>query len=189
MSNGKKDTEKAAEAEKKEVTLEDIIGELPIADEHKQALTNLFTNMATQVVEGNQTLVAMEARMNELSTKANEATAKMYEGLSADQKYNIEMAKAAAPAAAAQQQLISAVIGGRGGGDSGLGGLVKSAEALTSLRNYLLPPATATQVAMEKAQISQMIAQTRLMNKLTGKAADKFLDGLEKELSAESEEE
>jgi len=37
-------------------TLEDIVNELPIADEHKQALTNLFTNLATQVVEGNQKL-------------------------------------------------------------------------------------------------------------------------------------
>jgi len=163
-------------------TLEDIIGELPITDEHKQALTNLFTNLATQVVQSNEKMAVMEATINELSTKANEATAKAYEGLSADQKYNIEMAKAAAPAQAAQTQMISAMLGvGRNPG-GGLEELVKSAESLTSLRNFLLPPATPLQLAMEKAQVSQMIAQTRMMDKITGRASNKFVDTITDEL-------
>jgi len=168
--------------EEKLPTLEDIIGELPITDEHKQALTNLFTNLATQVVEGNQKVAAMEAQINELSTKATEATAKAYEGLSADQRYQIEMAKAAAPAQAAQTQLISAMLGGSRGNTGGLEGLVKSAESLNSLRNFLIPPATPLQLAMEKAQISQMIAQTRMMDKITGRASNKFVDTITDEL-------
>lgn len=163
-------------------TLEDIIGELPITDEHKQALTNLFTNLATQVVQGNQTIAAMEARINELSTRATEATAKVYEGLSAEQRYNIEMSKAAAPAQAAQTQMISAMLGASRGDTGGLEGLVKSAESLNSLRNFLLPPASPLQVAMEKAQISQMIAQTRMMDKITGRASNKFVDTITDEL-------
>ncbi|MBA7523149.1 hypothetical protein ES705_15272 [subsurface metagenome] len=168
--------------EEKLPTLEDIMGELPIADEHKQALTNLFTNLATQVVEGNQKLAAMEAQINELNTRATEATAKVYEGLSAEQRYQIEMAKAAAPAQAAQTQMISAMLGTSRNPGGGLEGLVKSAESLNSLRNFLIPPATPLQVAQEKAQIAQMLAQTRLMDKITGRAANKFADTISDDL-------
>ncbi|MBA7607875.1 hypothetical protein ES703_15044 [subsurface metagenome] len=158
-------------------TLEDIMGELPISDEHKQALTNLFTNLATQVVEGNQKLAAIEATINELSTKANEATAKAYEGLSADQRYQIEMAKAAAPAQAAQTQMISAMLGAGRNPGGGLEELVKSAESLNSLRTFLLPPPTPQQVALEEAQIDQIKSQTRLMNRVTGKKVEDFAKG------------
>jgi hypothetical protein len=171
------ETNEKQTTEEQQPTLEDIMNELPIADEHKQALTNLFTNLATQVVEGNQKLVAMEARMNELSTKANEATAKAYEGLSADQRYQIEMAKAAAPAQAAQTQMISAMLGTNRNPGGGLEELVKSAESLNSLRTFLLPPATPQQIALEDAQIDQMKAQTRLMNRVTGKKVEDFAKG------------
>lgn len=177
-----KEKEKAAEAEKGEVTFESMLAELPITDEQKQALTNLVTNLVTSITQTNERLAAIEA-------KASEFNAKKYEGagLSAEQIFSIEMAKATAPAAAAQQQLISAVLTGRGGGDSGLGGLVKSAESLNTLRNFLLPQPSPLQVAQEKAQIHQMIAQTRLMNKVTGKQTDSYLDHLEKELGEEGE--
>jgi len=186
MSNNDKEREKAAEAKKKEITLEGMLEGLPIPDEHKQALMNLVSNMVSSLSESNQRLVAIETRV-----AAAEDNPKKYDGagLSGDQIYQIEMAKASAPAAAAQQQLISAVIGSRGQGGGGLDSLVKSAESLTSLRNFLLPPPTAIQMAMEKAQVNQIIAQTRLMNKLTGKTADKYLDDLEKEIAAEGKEE
>ncbi len=164
---------KAAEAEKKEVSLEGMLKELPIPDEYKQALTNLFTNLVTSIAQTNERLTAIEAKASEFNAKQYEGT-----GLTADQLYNIEMAKANAPAAAAQQSLISAVLSRGGGGDSGgLGGLVKSAEALNSLRNYLLPPATPQQIALEQAQIDQIKAQTRLMNRVTGKKVEDFVAG------------
>ncbi len=169
--------ETAAEAEKKEVTFESMVDELPISDEHKQGLKNLVTNLATQVAAGNQKMAAMEATINELSLKANEATVKAYEGLSADQKYQIEMAKAAAPAQAAQSQMISQLLGTGRGNTGGLEGLVKSAESLNSLRDFLLPPPTPQQLALEQAQIEQIRAQTRLMNKVTGKKVEDFVEG------------
>ncbi len=169
MSTDKKEKETAAEAVKKEVTLESMLEGLPIPDEHKQALMNLVSNMVSSIAQTNERLAAIEAKPSEFNATKYEGT-----GLSAEQIYSIEMAKASAPAAAAQQQLISAVLGGRGGGDSGLGGLVKSAEALNSLRDYLLPPPTAQQVALEQAQIEQIKAQTRLMDRVTGKKVEDF---------------
>jgi len=176
------DKNKAAQ---EELTLESLFADLPIPDESKQALSNLFTNLVTTIAESNQRIAGLEAR-------AAEENPKMYEGMTPDQVFQIQMAKAQAPAAAAQQQMWAAVLsrGSGGGGDQGgIGGLVKSAEALNSLRNYLLPPATPTQMAMERAQVSQIIAQTRLMNRLTGKSADKYLDDLEKELAQQEKQE
>ena len=176
MSNNDKEKEKAAEAEKKEVTFESMLEGLPIPVEHKQALTNLVSNLVSSIAQTNERLAAMEA-------KADEFNAKKYDGsgLTGEQIYHIEMAKASAPAAAAQQQLISAVLGGRGGGggDSGLSSLVKSAEALNSLRDYLLPPPTTQQLALEAAQIDQIKAQTRLMDRVTGKKVEDFAAGKE----------
>jgi len=174
MSNGN-DERKATEAEKKEVTFESMLEGLPIPDEHKQALTNLVSNLVASITKTNERLAAIEA-------KGSEFNAKQYEGagMSAEQIYSIEMAKASAPAAAAQQQLFSALLTGRGGGgDSGLSSLVKSAEALNSLREYLLPPPTAQQVALEAAQIDQIKAQTRLMDRVTGKKVEDFAAGKE----------
>lgn len=178
MSNN----EHKPEEEKAEPTFEDMLKELPIPDKYKQALTNLITNMVSSIAQTNSRLAAIETKATEF-----ESNPKKYEGMSADQVYQIEMAKAAAPAAAAQQQMISAILTGRGQG-GGVDSLVQSAEALTTLRNFLLPPPTTIQTAMEKAQVSQIIAQTRLMNKLTGKTADKYLDELEKELTEEGKE-
>ena len=174
MSDHDNEKEKAAEAEKKEVTFESMLEGLPIPDKHKQALMNLVSNMVSSIAQTNERLAAIEAKAGEFNANKYEGT-----GLSAEQIYSIEMAKANAPAAAAQQQLIRAVIGGRvgGGGDSGLGGLVKNAEALNSLRSYLLPPATAQQIALEQAQIDQIKAQTRLMNRVTGKKVEEFIEG------------
>jgi len=155
-----------------ELTLEKLFADLPIPDESKQALSNLFTNLVTTIAESNQRIAGLEAR-------AAEESPKMYEGMTPDQVFQIQMAKAQAPAAAAQQQMWAAVLGrGAGGGDQGgFGALVKSAEALNSLRDYLLPPPTAQQLALEAAQIDQIKAQTRLMDRVTGKKVEDFATG------------
>ncbi|MBA7515998.1 hypothetical protein ES705_08043 [subsurface metagenome] len=172
MVNQKEKTE----AEQGELTLEKLFADLPIPDESKQALSNLFTNLVTTIAESNQRIAGLEAR-------AAEENPKMYEGMTPEQVFQIQMAKAQAPAAAAQQQMWAAVLGrGGGGGDQGgFGALVKSAEALNSLRDYLLPPPTAQQVALEAAQIDQIKAQTRLMDRVTGKRVEDFATGKEKE--------
>ncbi len=157
-----------------ELTLEKLFADLPIPDESKEALSNLFTNLVTTIAESNQRIAGLEAR-------AAEENPKMYEGMTPDQVFQIQMAKAQAPAAAAQQQVWAAVLGrGGGGGDQGgMAGLVKSAEALNSLRDYLLPPPTAQQIALEAAQIDQIKAQTRLMDRVTGKKVEDFAAGKE----------
>lgn len=161
------------EAEQKELTLESLFADLPIPDESKQALSNLFTNLVTTIAESNKRIAGLEAR-------AAEENPKMYEGMTPEQVYNIQMTKAQAPTAAASQQMWAALLGGRGGGDqAGLGGLVKSAEALNSLRDYLLPAPTAQQIALESAQIDQIKAQTRLMDRVTGKKVEEFAAGKE----------
>ena len=158
-----------------ELTLEKLFADLPIPDESKQALSNLFTNLVTTIAESNQRIAGLEAR-------AAEENPKMYEGMTADQVFQIQMAKAQAPAAAAQQQMWAAVLGrGSGGNQGGLGALVQSAEALNSLRDYLLPPPTAQQVALESAQIDQIKAQTRLMDRVTGKRVEDFAAGKKEE--------
>jgi len=168
--------EAKAEAGKKEVTLEGIFADLPIPDESKQALSNLFTNLVSTIAQTNERLAAIEAKPSEFNATKYEGS-----GLTAEQIYNIEIAKAQAPAAAASQQMWAALLGrGGGGGDQGgLGALVKSAEALNSLRDYLLPPPTAQQLALEAAQIDQIKAQTRLMDRVTGKKVEDFAAGKE----------
>ncbi|GAJ11529.1 unnamed protein product, partial [marine sediment metagenome] len=98
------------ETEQKELTLEKLFADLPIPDESKQALSNLFTNLVSTIAESNQRIAGLEAR-------AAEENPKMYEGMTADQVFQIQMAKAQAPAAAASQQMWAALLGGRGGGD------------------------------------------------------------------------
>ena len=177
------------EEEKKELTFDDILKDLPITDEAKQALTNVFTNLASSVVQTTQELVEVKAKLAEIATEASKATAETYKGLTADQIYNIEMAKAAGPAQQAQFQLLQGLATRSQNPGGGLDQLFQSAEKLTALRNFLTPPPSALQVAQEKAQIHQMIAQTRLMNKVTGKQTDSYLDHLEKELGGEGGEE
>ncbi|MBA7522886.1 hypothetical protein ES705_15006 [subsurface metagenome] len=158
--------------EQGELTLEKLFADLPIPDESKQALSNLFTNLVTTIAESNQRIAGLEAR-------AAEENPKLYEGMTPDQVFQIQMAKAQAPAAAAQQQMMAAVLGRGGGDQGGLGALVKSAEALNSLRDYLLPPPSAQQIALEAAQIDQIKAQTRLMDRVTGKKVEDFAAGKE----------
>ncbi|GAI83481.1 unnamed protein product [marine sediment metagenome] len=99
------------------------------------------------------------------------------------------MAKASGPAAEAQQGLLQALLtrsGGGGGGGSGggdLAALAKSAESIQALRSILTPEASPIQIAMERAQVSQIISQTRLMNKVAGKETSDYLDKLEKSLA------
>ena len=57
------------------------------------------------------------------------------------------------------------------------------------LRSVIFPEPTALQMAMEKANVAQVLAQTRLMNKVSGKETDKYLDNLEKELIGRPETE
>ncbi|KKK87801.1 hypothetical protein LCGC14_2749600, partial [marine sediment metagenome] len=83
------------------------------------------------------------------------------------------------------QTLLSRSSGGSGGGD--LAALAKSAESIQALRAILTPEASPIQVAMERAQVSQIISQTRLMNKVAGKETSDYLDKLEKSLAEEEE--
>ncbi|GAJ09972.1 unnamed protein product, partial [marine sediment metagenome] len=123
-------------------------------------------------------------RLNDLEKQPAADNPDLYAGLSAEQKYQVMMAKASAPAAEAQQGLLQSLLarssGGSGGGD--LAALAKSAESIQSLRAILIPDASPLQVAMEKAQVSQLLAQTRLMNKVAGKATSDYLDKIELEL-------
>ncbi|GAI60519.1 unnamed protein product, partial [marine sediment metagenome] len=113
----------------------------------------------------------------------------LYAGLNADQKYQVLIAKASAPAAAAQQGLLQALLSRASGGSGGdLAALAKSAESIQALRAILSPPPSAIQIAMERAQVSQIISQTRLMNKVAGKETGDYLDKLEKSLAGEGEE-
>ncbi|GAI95332.1 unnamed protein product, partial [marine sediment metagenome] len=70
------------EAEQGELTLEKLFADLPIPDESKQALSNLFTNLVTTIAESNQRIAGLEAR-------AAEENPKMYEGMTPDQVYQI----------------------------------------------------------------------------------------------------
>lgn len=171
--------------EKKELTFDDIVKDLPISDEAKQALSNVFTNLASSAVQTTQELVAVKAKLSELATEASKAIAETYKGLTADQIYNIEMAKASAPAAAAQQQLIQMMMGSARNPGGGLDELIKDADRLNTLRNIFSPQPTVLQIATEKAQVFQMLAQTRLMNKVVGRSTDTFLDKLEGDLGKE----
>jgi len=46
-----------------------------------------------------------------------------------------------------------------------------------------MPEPSPLQTAMEKANIQQMLAQTRLMNKVAGKQTSEYLDKLEKDIA------
>jgi len=167
------------EEKKEEVTLESILKELPIPDEHKQAINNLLTNLATSVVETKQQLAEVNAKLDKVATGASEATAEAYKGLSGEQIYQIEMAKASGPAQQAQSQLIQMMLGSTRSSGGGIDALVTDLEKLNALRNALLPQPGPLEMATQKAQIYQMLAQTRLMNKVVGKTTDSYLDKLE----------
>lgn len=180
-----KENEQTAEDQGAPASLEDMLKELPIPDKHKAIVQNLVTGILNGMVQINDRLQGLEKK-----APAAQETPGAFEGLSADQRYNILYARASAPAAQAQmglyQGLLSGMKGNSGGGD--LSTLAKSAESIQALRSILLPAASPIQEAMERAQVSQIIAQTRLMNKVAGKQTSDYLDNLEKGLAGEGGE-
>ena len=170
--------------EKQETTIEDLLEGLPIKKEQKELLARVIGGVATNLDNINTRLDGLEKQPAPAADNPG-----LYDGLSAEQKYQVLMAKASAPAAAAQQSLLQAMLtrsGGGGGGD--LAALAKSAESIQALRNILTPEASPLQLVMEKTQVAQMIAQTRLMNKVAGKETSDYLEKLEKSLSGGEEE-
>ncbi|MBA7606686.1 hypothetical protein ES703_13836 [subsurface metagenome] len=180
MSNDKEKPEEATQ----EPTIEDMLKDLPLKEEQKALLAKVIGGV---VVNLNQ----LNTRLDNMEKQPAADNPDLYSGLSAEQKYQVLMAKAAAPAAAAQQGLLQGLLarssGGSGGGD--LAALAKSAESIQALRSILTPEASPIQIAMERAQVSQIISQTRLMNKVAGKETSDYLDKLEKSLAAQEGEE
>ncbi|GAI69145.1 unnamed protein product, partial [marine sediment metagenome] len=165
-----------------EPTIEDLLKDLPLKEEQKALLARVIGGVAANLTQINTRLESLE----KLPAADNPD---LYDGLSAEQKYQVLMAKASAPAAAAQQGLLQALVARSTGGGSGgdLAALAKSAESIQALRTILLPEASPIQQAMERAQVTQIIAQTRLMNKVAGKETSDYLDKLEKSLAGEGE--
>jgi len=167
--------------EQKEPTIEDMLNELPLSGQGKKLLAGVIGGVAQNITEINTRLDGLEKQ------PANE-NPDIYAGLSADQKYQVLMARASAPAAAAQQGLLQSLLARVGGGGGGGGGggdfsnLVKSAETIRGLRGVLFPEPSPLQIAMEKAQVAQVLSQTRLMNKVAGKATSDYLDKIEAEI-------
>ncbi|MBA7522464.1 hypothetical protein ES705_14583 [subsurface metagenome] len=182
-----KNEDKKPEAETADQpTLEQILAELPVEDKYKKLLVAYITGV-------NQSLLALSNELADLKQRPAAALPQdsaIFEGLDADQKYNVLMAQASAPAAAAQQGLLTAMLGrvGGGGNSGGLDGVLANANTLNALRQALAPPPSALESAMQKAQISQVVAQTRLMNKVTGKATDQYLDSILEELKESGSE-
>ncbi|MBA7624683.1 hypothetical protein ES703_32095 [subsurface metagenome] len=169
-----------SESQEAPATLEDMLKELPIAEKYKPLLTNLVTGILQSIVQVNERMAALENK------PAVQDAPGAFEGLDAEQRYKILMARASAPAAQAQMELAKGLLTGvRGNSGGGLDDLVKSAEKLQSLKMLLIPEPSPLQVVMEKAQIQQTLAQTRLMNKVVGREANQYLDKLEASLSGE----
>ncbi len=162
--------------EKQGPTFEDLLADLPLDDEKKKMVSNLVNGLVTSL---NQ----ISTRLDTLEKQPATENPDIYEGLSAEQKYQVMMAKASAPAAAAQQGLIQSLLArSAGGGGSEIEQLVSSADKIKALRDVFSPAPTVVQLAQEKAQVASIIAQTRLMNKVAGKETDKYLDALAAEL-------
>lgn len=177
---------KAEKEPEKEPTIDEVLDQFPIDDKHKAVLKGLFTGIANQLIESNKALAAVQAKLAEVEKR--EAIPKTaYEKLSGDQVHQIEMAKAEATARQSQTQLLQAMVGSSGNTGGGFGDLLKSADSINALRNILVPPPTPLQAAAEKAQIAQLLAQTRLMNKVVGKSTDTFLESIEAGLGGEGE--
>ncbi|MBA7512111.1 hypothetical protein ES705_04130 [subsurface metagenome] len=181
---GKDNDKPGAGEETQEPTIEDLVKELPLKDEHKQLLVKVVSGIAGS-------LQAINARLDSVEKQPAADNPDLYAGLSAEQKYQVLMAKASAPAAAAQQGVLQALLSRAGGGSGGggdLAALAKSAESIQALRTILTPEASPIQIALERAQVSQIISQTRLMNKVAGKETSDYLDKLEKSLADEGGE-
>jgi len=173
--------------EQKEPTIEDMLNELPLSDQGKKLLAGVIGGVAQNIIQINTRLDGLEKQ------PANE-NPDIYSGLSGEQKYQVMMARASAPAAAAQQGLLQSLLARVGGGGGGGGGgdfsnLVKSADTIRGLRSVLFPEPTPVQMAMEKAQVEQVLAQTRLMNKVAGKATSEYLDKISEEMKSTGAEE
>ena len=165
-----------------EPTIEDLLKDLPLKEEQKALLAKVIGGV---VVNLNQ----INTRLDTLEKQPATENPDIYSGLNPDQKYQVMMAKASAPAAAAQQGLLQALLSrSSGGGGGDLAALAKSAESIQALRTILTPEASPIQIAMERAQVSQIISQTRLMNKVAGKETSDYLDKLEKSLAGEGAE-
>ena len=177
MSNKNEEPQQETGEETPDTTIEDLLKDLPLKEEQKVLLARVIGGV---VVNLNQ----INTRLDTLEKQPADENPGVYDGLTPDQKYQVLMARASAPAAEAQQGLFQALLsrssGGGGGGD--LAALVKSADSILALRSILTPAATPLQIAMEKAQVSQLLAQTRLMNKVAGKATSDYLDKIESEL-------
>ncbi|MBA7525913.1 hypothetical protein ES705_18072 [subsurface metagenome] len=173
-----KDDEKPGTGEETpEPTIEDLLKDLPLKEEQKALVAKVIGGV---VVNLNQ----INTRLESLEKQPPAENPDIYSGLSPDQKYQVMMAKAAAPAAAAQQGLLQDLLSrSSGGGGGDLAALAKSAESIQALRTILTPEASPIQQAMERAQVSQIISQTRLMNKVAGKETSDYLDKLEKSLA------
>lgn len=173
MSN---DKGKPKTAEKQGPTFEDLLADLPLDDDKKKMVSNLVNGLVTSL---NQ----ISTRLETLEKQPAPENPDIYEGLSAEQKYQVMMAKASAPAAAAQQGLIQSLLARSvSGGGSEIEQLINSADKIRALRDVFSPAPTVVQLAQEKAQVASIIAQTRLMNKVAGKETDKYLDALAAEL-------
>ncbi|GAI60588.1 unnamed protein product, partial [marine sediment metagenome] len=175
MSNNKDKGNEATEEtgkEEKELTVEDLLTDLPLDDKKKKMVSALLTGVVTSLTQ-------ISTRLDNLEKQPAPENPDIYDGLSTDQKYQVMMARASAPAAAAQQGIVQALLTrAGGGGGSDIDQLIGSADRLRALRDAFSPAPTAVQLAMEKAQIASVISQTRLMNKVAGKETDKYLDKL-----------
>jgi len=183
MSNNKDKAEETQEGgkEEKEPTVEGLLAELPLSDKSKKAVTALLTGLVTNLTQIN-------TRLDNMEKQPAPENPDIYQGLSGDQKYQVMMARASAPAQAAQQGLLQALLSRAGsGGGSEIDQLVTSGERIKTLRDIFSPAPTMVQIAMEKAQIASVIAQSRLMNKVAGHETSKYLDTLERELAGGGE--
>ena len=186
------DEEKAAQeakeaankaAQVKEPTIENLLADLGLPEKHQKLLVGVVGGLADSLAQINKRLASLE-------DGKQGADPALFAGLEPQQRYEILMAQAAAPAQAAQTQMWQSLLAGArggGGGGSELDQLAASAEKIKGLRSVLLPEASSLQIAMERAQMAQMMAQTRLMNKVAGRETDSYLDRLQEDLTKPEE--
>ena len=168
-------------ADQQPATVEDLLSELPMSDQNKKMLVALVGGLSNNLTQINSRLAAIENGGNQ------DGGAELFDGLTADQKYDILMTRAAAPAKAGQSDFLQSLLQGLTGGGGGnktseIDQLLASGERIKALRDAFTPEATPMQVAMEQANIASVLAQTRLMNRVTGKATSELLDKIEKDL-------
>ena len=177
MAEERKQTEQTEQPD-----LESMIKELP--EKFQPMFRHLVTGVFQSLVQTNERLAALESKPAQAADQPG-----MFEGMTTEQRYQILLTRAQAPAAQAQMGLYQALLGGLKGGNTGGGidSLLASAEKIQALRTLIIPEPSSLQVMMEKAQVSQLMAQTRLMNKVAGKETSTYLDKLEKELTGEGE--